>query len=707
LAEVLKNEIPEIAYVTKMTNWDLEGVFEVESITGKEKRGRFASPDFFRMFSFPLAEGDPKSALRAPNAIVVSQSLAHKYFGNASSLGRTIRMHGELGGDFMVTGVMQDVPRHSSMQFDYVIPIAFFEQKAAWTKTWGNYSFFTCITLRPDASRQRVEAKIKHLLGRKNKGSKDELFLQPFGEMYLYSNFENGRQAGGRIEYVRLFLLVAVFVLVIACINFMNLATARSAKRTKEVGIRKVVGGSRAALVRQFIGEALLMTLLAMGLSIVLVSLLLPPFNALMSKQIAFTFNAPFLLQLLGIALLTGLLSGSYPALFLSGLSPLRVLKGTLKFGSGAILFRKGLVVFQFALSILLTVGSLLVYRQIQYVKDKNLGLDRENVVTLVLEGESGKRQQAFGQEVGRLPGVQSVTMSSDNPTWVGGVSSDLNWAGKGANEVVKVAGLRVGYDFLATLNISLKEGRDFSRQFSTDSTNYIVNEAAVKAMRMTSPLGQEISFWNGKGKVIGVVKDFHLTSLHEAIRPLVIMLEPKYNSLLLVKTQPGKTAQVLAGLRQTWHDYNPQYPFEYHFLDETFENQYRSETLVGELAKYFAFLAIFISCLGLFGLAAFTAEQRTKEIGIRKVLGASVTGLVTLLSREFVKLMGIAFVAATPLAWYFAEQWLGKFAYRTDMAWWIFALAGGLALLIALLTVSFHSIRAALANPVKSLRSE
>ncbi len=707
LAEVLKNEVPEVEYVTKMTGWDLGGIFQAGNTAGKEQRGRFASPDLFRMFSFPLVQGSPGKALLSPNSVVISQSLARKYFGRQNPLGKLIRFKGELEVDLMVTGVMQDLPRHSSLQFDYVIPFAFFEQRASWAKTWGNFSFQTYVTLRPDASRQRVEAKIKHLLGRQNKGVKDELFLQPFTDMYLHSNFENGRPAGGRIEYVRLFSVVAVFILTIACINYMNLATARSARRAKEVGIRKVVGGSRFSLAGQFTGEALLMALFAVGVAVPLVSLLLPAFNDLTIKQVAFNFDARSLLGLLAAALLTGLVSGSYPALFLSSLSPERVLKGSLKFGSGALLFRKGLVVFQFTLSILLIVGTLLVYRQIQYVKNKHLGLDRKNVIALALEGELFKRQEVIGQEVSRLPGVRLVTMTSGDPTQVDGLSADLDWPGKGAKEVVQAAGLKVGYDFLSTLNIPLKEGRDFSRQFATDSSNYIINEAAAKAMRLEHPIGQEIKFWQGKGRIVGVVKDFHQTSLHQTIRPLIIMLVPKYHGLLLVKTEPGSTAQVLAGLQRLSRTYNPQYPFEYHFLDETFERQYKSETLVGELAKYFAILAVFISCLGLFGLAAFTAEQRTKEIGIRKVLGASLINLVALLSIDFVKLVGVAFVLATPVAWYTISEWLQKFAYREEITWWIFALAGTLAVLIAVLTVGFQSVKAALANPVKSLRSE
>ncbi len=707
LTEALKREMPEFTHVVKVGTDNFGGMFKVDNTSGLEKGGRLASPDFFQMFSFPLVEGNARTALLEPNAVVISRTLARKYFGNGSPVGKIIRFNGGEDIDFMVTGVMQDVPRHSSLAFDFVIPIAFLEQRADWTKTWGNYSFHTYVALRPDASRQRVEAKLKNFLSRQNKGVKDELFLHPLTEMYLYSKFENGKPAGGRIEYVRLFSGVAVFLLLIACINYMNLATARSAKRAKEVGIRKVAGGSRALLTGQFMGEAVLTALLAIGLAVLLVSLLLPAFSTLTGKHIELTYGPSFLLTLLGIALLTGLVAGSYPALFLSGLNPVRVLKGTLKFGTGALLFRKGLVVFQFALSILLIVGTLLVYRQIQYAKNKNLGLDRENVITLAVEGDLARHLEAFAQEVGHLPGVQAVTSASDDPTAVTGSSADLDWPGKGVKGAVEVAGLRVGYDFLRTMGISLKEGRDFSRQFAGDSANYILNEAAVRAMGLNDALGQEMSFWQGKGKVIGVVQDFHLTSLHETIRPLVIVLMPKYNSLLLVKAQRGRTPLALAGLQQAYRKYNPGYPFEYHFLDETFERQYKSETLVGELAKYFSILAVFISCLGLFGLAAFTAEQRTKEIGIRKVLGASVADLVALLSKEFIKLVGVAFVLASPLAWYAVHQWLQKFAYREEIAWWVFVLAGGLAVLIAVLTVSFQSLKVALANPVKSLRSE
>jgi ABC-type antimicrobial peptide transport system permease subunit len=532
-------------------------------------------------------------------------------------------------------------------------------------------------------------------------------FLFPYQDYYLHSKFTNGKPDGGRIEYVRLFTIVAIFLMVIACINFMNLATARSAKRAKEVGIRKVVGAERSYLVGQFVGEAVLMALMSIVIAVLLTQLLLPAFNTLTEKHIAIQYGNPvYWLTLLGLALLTGVVAGSYPALFLSSLQPVKVLKGSLRFKAGAVFLRQGLVVFQFALSLLLIIGTLIAGRQVDFIRTKNLGLDRENVVYMSLEGDLPKRFESFRAELLRSPGIQSVSSSGNDPMAIGNSTIGVEWKGKAENDKTLFTQMTVSYDFLKTMKIKLLNGREFSKSIVTDSTNYIVNEEAARRMGMKEPVGQDLKFWGKSGKIVGLIKNFHLNSLRVAIEPLILRLDST-NYTLLVRTYPGQTERALKSMERLAKQFNPAYPFAYRFADESFREQYKSETLVGKLANYFAVIAIFIACLGLFGLAMFTAEQRTKEIGVRKVLGASVPSIVALLSKDFLKLVLIAIIIASPLAWWAMHNWLSDFAYRVDIEWWVFALAGLVAVAIAQLTVSFQSIKAALMDPVKSLRSE
>ena len=708
LAEALRKDIPEITHVVQMVDRNLNVVLEANGKKNKEPNGRFVGPELFQMFSFPLIEGNPKTALASPDAMVISQSLARKYFGNQAALGQIISINGQ--GDCRVTGVMQDISENSSLQFDFALPVQLFVKKnAEWVKTWDSFSLTTFIQLRPDADFAKVDAQVRRYMPQNHPEIKADIFLQPLSEIHLHA-YKAGKPDGGRIVYVRLFTLVAVFILLIACINFMNLATARSAKRAKEVGIRKVIGAARSLLVGQFMGEALLTALLAVLFSLVPVILLLPTFNQLTGKAITIDYSNPvFLLSLLVITVLTGLIAGSYPALFLSKLEPAKVLKGSPKFGFKSLLFRKGLVVFQFTLSLILMVGTVVIYRQMNYIQSRNLGFDRENVISISLEGDLNKNLKAFKTEVLQTPGIKSVTTTSDHPMSIYNLSPDLQWSGKSEKEASSISSVFVDYDYFETMNIRMKDGRAFSHDFASDSGAYLINEAAANMMGMKNPVGQTISFSNGKGKIIGVVQNFHSQSLHEPIKPLIMLplLKPRGEGVLLVRTEPGKTQEALASLEQAFRKYNSGFSFEYHFLDELFEEQYKSEMTIGKLISYFAGLAIFISCLGLFGLALFTAEQRTKEIGIRKVLGASVTNIVAILSTDFLKLVLLANVIAWPIAWWAMHNWLQNFAFKADLGLWIFVLAGVGTLLLAMLTVSFQAVRSAVANPVQSLRSE
>ncbi|GAB4021897.1 ABC transporter permease [Spirosoma koreense] len=706
LQQAIANAVPEVAAVTK-TNYGPELLIKVGEKAAKQK-GHFATDDFFGVFDLPVLYGNPKAALKQTNQIIITRKVAEKFFPNGLAMGKTLQLDND---KFYVVGaVIDDLPHNSTMQFDWMVNWKVQEQD--WMKTWGNNSFYTYVRLKPNTTLAQAEAAMSTLYPRfagKNFETGRPM-LQPLTDLHLYAEYKNGQSVGGRIEYVRIFAIVALFILLIACINFMNLATARSANRAKEVGVRKVVGALRSSLVGQFLSESILTSFAAVLLALGLVWSILPTFNTVFDKHLTLNLTEPTLwLIILVLVLVTGFLSGSYPALFLSSLQPIKILKGRLQVGSGPALFRRALVIFQFSLSIFLIVGMLAVGKQMNYLRTKNLGLDRENVVYIPLEGEIAqpKKVEAFRQEVMRLPSIASVTTAMTLPVNIQSSSGDLNWPGKDPKLQTNVSCMFVGGDFTRTMNIKLLDGRDFRTDSPADSTNYLINEATAKLMGMKDPVGKEVSFWPGKGRVIGLMKDFHLNSLHQAIAPLILCFDVRNTSYLMAKTRAGQTQQAIAELERTAKAFNPNYPFNYHFLDEEYESMYRSEQQVNTLINYFGVLAILISCLGLFALAAFTAEQRTKEIGVRKVLGASVSNIVGLLSRDFLLLVLMALVIASPLAWWALNTWLGSFAYQTELPWWIFAVAGVLAVTIAFLTVSYQSIKAALVNPVTSLRSE
>ncbi|CCH51925.1 protein of unknown function DUF214 [Fibrisoma limi BUZ 3] len=711
LADELKRALPEVVYAAGFSGPE-EHVLSVGDKVARQT-GHFVGADWFRMYGMTLLAGSPETALKAPNNLAISQKLAESYFGDAqTALGKSVRLDNQT--NYQVTAVFENLPNNAPDQYDFLLNWNVFLKREPWLNVWENSGPGTRLQLRSDADPAKVDTKLRTFLKGRNKDIEAkyniQLFLQPETEAYLYSNFKNGQRDGGRIEYVRLFSVVAAFLLLIASINFMNLATARSFRRAKEVGVRKVVGAGRASLIRQFMGEALLISTLALGVAVLLAELSVPLFNQLTDKQLILPLNQPYVWVLLtGLLVVTGGLAGSYPALFLSSLQPVRVLKGTLRFGAGAQSFRRGLVVFQFALSMLMIVGTVVVYRQLDYIQTKNLGYDRDNLIQISTNSSSlSTRYLTFKDELLRMPGIQAVTYSQTSPLGNSNTSDGASWAGKDPRVAIQFNNTAVGYDYIKTMNIKLVQGRDFSTAFGTDSTNYLINEAAAKRIGYKDPVGQPLTFWSKPGKIIGVMKDFHFNSLHKAIRPLIVRLQNEnYYGIVLVRTKPGQTKQALASLETLYKKMNPASPFTYMFVDSGYEKLYKSETVVGTLANVFAGLAIFIACLGLFGLAAFTAEQRTKEIGVRKVLGASIASIVTLLSKDFLKLVLTAIVLATPLAWYVAQQWLQNFEYRITIEWWMFGLAGLVAVVIALLTVSYQSIRAALMNPTKSLRAE
>jgi ABC-type antimicrobial peptide transport system permease subunit len=710
LAEELKRVIPEIKNASSL-EWNTTNTFEAGEKIDKME-GSFAGEDFFTMFSYPLIQGSAQTALNTLNGIAISRNMAEHFFGSAEkAIGKTIRY--ENYDNLQVTAVFENLPSNSSQQFDFLRSwLAFKKENSDWIDNWGNTDAPTFIQLQENANPQIVESKIKDFVYRykeKSKGFRIELALQPYTEKYLHSTFKNGKVDGGRIEYVRLFTMVAIFILLIACINFMNLATARSAKRAKEVGIRKVVGAARFTLMGQFIGEAMLLTFLSFIIAIALTIAFLPAFNSLTGKQLSLpTGETIFWIRLIGLLASVGFVAGSYPALFLSSLKPIKVLKGSLKFNWAATFFRKGLVVFQFALSITMIIGMIVIYRQLHYVQTKNIGYDRESLLYIPLEGELGAKYSIFKEEAGKLPGIKEISKIRQSPTRIGNHTGDIKWVGKDPNLVASFVNTIVGYDFVKTMNLQLAEGRDFSKDYGTDSAGFILNETAIKKIGYKNPIGKQIWWGNREGRIVGVLKDFHFASMHEAIEPLIIRLdENRQWATILVRTEKGKTKEALTGLEKTYKTLNPKFPFTYQFSDLEFAKLYKSEQLVSRLSDYFAFLAIFISCLGLFGLATFATGQRTKEIGVRKVLGASVPNILALLSGNFLKPVAIAILIAFPVAWYVMNNWLEDFAYKIIIEWWVFAIAGLITVGMALLTVSYQAIKAAIANPVKSLRTE
>ncbi|HMH23044.1 MAG TPA: ABC transporter permease [Puia sp.] len=710
LAEQLKKEIPEIQQATAIS-WPRTNTFSAGDKTIKED-GYSAGADFFTMFSYPLLQGVAKDALSTPSSMAVSRKMANDFFGSpAAAIGKTIRFENKK--DFTVKAVFEDLPSTVADKFNYMISWTAYLEDNHWAEDWGGVDPRTIVLIRPDASGTQVEKKLTHFLDKFNtelKGSsRIELALQRFDQAYLHSEFKNGRPEAGRITYVRLFSTIALFILLIACINFMNLTTARSLRRAREIGVRKVMGARRGLLIRQFIGEAVMLTFMAAIPALILTAIALPAFNQLTGKQIIIPYAQwAFWGSILGITLVTGIFSGSYPAFFLSAFNPIKVLKGSLRAGSGSVWFRKGLVVFQFVLSIILIVSTIMISRQISFVQNADLGYDRENLLYIPVEGDLGPKLDVFTAEARRLPGIAAISELTEDPTEMGNGILSLGWEGKDPKSHVRFIHDAVGPGFIKLMKLKMATGKDFFSDYSSDSMALLINETAQATMGYKDPIGKPVFFGSQRGHIVGVVKDFHFRSMHDAIQPLVLMPgKPAWFSTILVRTQAGKTKDALAGLEQLCKQLNPKFPFSYKFSDQEYAKLYKSDEVTGRLSVIFAVLAIFISCLGLLGLSIFTASQRAREVGIRKVLGAGMGSLFNLLSKEFLILVAVAFAIAAPLGWWAMHEWLQQFAYRTDIPLWTFGLSGVLALVIALLTVCFQAFKTAGSNPVESLRSE
>lgn len=708
LGHEMRTVLPEVEYASGFA-WNSLTTFEVNGKILKED-GNFAGEDFFKIFNYALIEGKPADALKTPQDIAVSRKMAEDFFGSpAKAIGQAIRFQNEK--DLKITAVFENISLNSSRRFDFIGNWETFLDQNRWARDWGNSGPNTFIKLKRGSDIEAFRKKIKSFIELYNKEEnlRIELDIQKYSDEYLNSNFKSGEISGGRIQYVRLFSVVAVFILFIGCINFMNLTTAKSFKRSKEIGVRKVVGAARGALIRQFMSEALWIVALSFILAIVIVALILPRFNSMVQKEIGIPVsNIYFWFTLLILTAVTGVIAGSYPALYLSSFNPVKAFRGSLKFSSATKWFRKGLVVFQFVLSIMLIIGTIVITGQVRYIQSSNLGYDRENLLYVPLEGNLADKYDIFKKECLRRGAIEYVSRSTQNPTSIINGTWGLVWEGKDPSAKLQFVHTSVGFDFVNTMRLKLVDGRDFSHDFITDSVAYIVNEAAVKVFNYKDPVGMPLTFWERPGKIVGVLKDFHFRSLHTAIDPIVLRLgEAEHYGMALIRTKPGKTREAIANVERVWKEMNPQFPFTYQFSDEEYQKLYQSEEVISELSNVFAALAIFISCLGLLGLAIFTSEQKTKEVGIRKILGASLGSLFNLLSREIMLMVSAALLIASPLAWYVMDTWLGEYAYRIPLTWQMFVLAGLAAILIALITISFQTIKALLANPVTSLRND
>ncbi|QSE98181.1 ABC transporter permease [Fulvivirga lutea] len=705
LAETLKEEIPEIEHAAT-TTWITSNTLSIGEHSVKAD-GFYVGPEFFNLFSYGLKHGDADQVLMDKKNIVISESLAEQLFETAENVvGRVVEFEHE--EEFVVSGVYEGTPRHSSYQFDFVLSFEKFKDDNNWVTQWGNNGPSTFVTLVEGANAEDVSQKIAGFVKERNESSNVTLFLHQYSDLYLNGRYKNAQPDGGRIEYVRLFSLVAVFILVIACINFMNLSTARASRRMKEVGIKKAVGAKKGGLVMQYLSESILITFFSLALSIFLIWLLLPQFNEITGKQIVLEFDAKLLASLFAVLFFTGVLAGSYPALYLSGFNTVRILKGELKGSLGELWARKGLVVFQFTLSVILIVSVIVIYKQIQFVQNKSLGYNNDNIIYFGIEGKVADNKETFISELKKVPGVVNASPIGHSMIGRQNNTSGLDWEGKNPDDLILFENMRVGYDFIETMQMEMLEGRSFSKDFGADSTKIIFNEKAIEIMGFENPIGQTIKLWGDNTmEIIGVVKDFHYQSLHSEVEPAFFMLNPENTWNIMARIESGKESETLEAINDFYAAYNPGFTFDYQFLDERFQRQYAAEQRVATLSQYFAVLAILISCLGLFGLAAFTAERRIKEIGIRKALGSSATNIILLLSGDFTKLVLLAIAIALPISYYLIGMWLERFAFRIELSYWLFILAAFVSIIIAWIAVGSQAVKAANVNPAKCLRSE
>jgi len=703
IAADLRKDFPEI--INSFMYYVVTGVVNYEAKVFRENI-RLADPELFRMFTFTFLKGDPNKVFKDINSIVITEKMATKYFGNDNPMGRVLTVNGE--HTFKVTGVISETPANSSFRFDFCIPFEYIEHFGFTVDKYGWNTYHCYVELAPGTDYQSVNEKIKNYLMLKSQDEDDpseaavDLFLFPLTKIHLYSF---GAYSGD-IKYVYIFSIIALFILVIACINFMNLSTARAARRSREIGLRKAAGAGRQQIIIQFIGESMLITVVAFIVAIVLVNFFLPGFNQLSDKSLSFDWqNFSFAAILIGIIIFVGILAGSYPAFYLSSLNPIAALRKLPGKGKGSSNFRRILVVFQFTLSVIMIICTIVVYKQLAYIRDKKTGMDRENVVFASMQGKSAEKYEILNNEFLQNPNITTVTRSNSLPFEIGSNSGGFDWEGRDTKDEVLIGFGFSDFGYSQTFGMKVVAGRDFDPSFSTDSLSILINQKTVTLMGMQDPIGKWMS-WNGtKFTIIGIVEDFHFLDMTSEISPLVIVYAPKYCDIIFAKLTGNNQEQALDYMRNSWEKANPGFPFEYKYLDASYEELYRSEEKLGKIFRYFSILTILISCLGLFGLAAFIAEQRTKEVGVRKVLGANIYNIFTTLSSEFMKWVIIANLIAWPVAYYAMNHWLLGYAYHTRLSLWIFLLTGIVSLLIAMFTISYQALITARQHPIKSLK--
>lgn len=714
LGPAIKAEMPEIVDVTQIAS--TIRLFSVEDKSFEEKKVYFAEPSFLEMFDFSLLKGDVKTALSEPDGLLISQAIAEKYFGLEDPVGKTIQMDNNT--PFTVKGVLHNVPPTSHLQFDILLPLVFltsskdFQQNNSWRY---NSNMYTYVRLRPEVASnasavEQLRTRIDKLYAQHETETKVKFSLQPLGDIYLNSaDLMADRAVHGDKQYVRVFSFIAIFILIIAAINFMNLATARATERSREVGMRKTLGAHSWQLIGQFLGESLLVALIALPVALLLVTAALPSFNELTGKNLQIElFDVNVARLILAVVVVTGLIAGSYPAFYMSTFRPIQSLKNIFKTGPKSRGFRNALVVLQFVITIILVVATGIVYQQIQFIKNQNLGFDRENLIYVKMNREMFSNYGSLRTELEASDIIENFAISSDLPNNIRSATIGVEWDGKNTAEQPVFRWLFVDENFLKVMSMKVLEGRTFFKELNTDSANYIVNEKALKIMgvELTNAVGRPFAVNGKKGQIVGVVQDFHFSPLQQEIEPLII--EPNnFGGFVLVRIKPSVVNATVQELQRIFNRLTPKYPFEYSFLDSDYQLQYQTEERIGTISKVFAALAIFVASLGLFGLSAFVAQQRVREIGVRKIMGASVLNIVLLLSRNFIILVILAMILATPVAWYLMNQWLESYAYHISIDPMIFIYAGIIALFVALVATSFQTVKAAMANPVKSLRNE
>jgi putative ABC transport system permease protein len=706
LAEAMKKEFPGIKNSCRLT-WDNYTLFNLGEKSIYE-RGNYADSSIFSMFTIPFVQGKKETVFQQLHSLAISEKMAKKFFGDQKDIiGKTLKVDNK--EEYVISAVFKDFPQNSSVKFDWLSPFKIYHEQNDWLNDWNSNGVETFVELEEKADPGLINKKLDNYLKTKDTTIVAQPFLFSMNDWRLHSKFEEGKQVGGRIQNVRTFSIIAWIILLIACINFMNLATARSEKRAREVGVRKVLGAGKKILIAQFIGEAIIMAFLSLIIAVAIIYLILPSFNTLVEKQLVIGLDNPLhFLSLLIIGLICGLVAGSYPALYLSSFNPIWVFKGINLKGSGAAYIRKGLVVLQFTISIILIIGTIIVYSQIQHIKNRDLGYNKDNVIQTGLRGDMKKNFAVIKNQLLSSGYFENAAMSNLNQLYMGSSTGNYNWEGKDPSRKILVTQDFVSPEYIKTMGIQIAKGRDFYPDAKQDSSNVIINETFAKMIGKDDVVGMLLRQDTIKYTIVGVIKDFVFDDMYGKSDPLIFKCYPDYFGYMYVRFKKQANVEKAVGKMETIvKSNNPGYPFDYIFVDDEFDKQFKSEMLIGKLSRIFALLAIIITCLGLFGLAAYTAERRTKEIGVRKVLGASVTGIAGLLSRDFLKLVIISSLIAFPAAWWLMHNWLQNYAYRIQINWWVFIVAAVLAIVIALFTISFQAVKAALANPVKSLRTE